>query len=131
VLVAAALLVIAGLGGCVAALVVGGPCAFDPPPGDVGEFRVVDDGAAPVTLFACDDGTCRSGFAPEPVAAGGTRTSSFELCNRATIGVTDEAGFLRGCLVLPVGEDRPEPTFRVSQFDASCAGAGDVRPRIS
>jgi hypothetical protein len=130
-LVAAIALGVAGVGSCAAAVVVAGPCGFDPPPGDNGQLRVIDDGSQPVASFRCADATCRAGSDAERVPAGGRLTTPFELCDGDSIAITDTGGVLRGCLVLPVGEDRPEVTYRASEFARDCGEGVTIRPHIS
>jgi hypothetical protein len=130
-LVAAVVLGVGGFGSCTAAVVIGGPCGFDPPPGDYGQLRVLNDGPEPVTLFSCFDARCRTGSGAEPVPVGVQLATSFELCNGDSVAITDSDGVLQGCLVLPVGEDQSQVTYRVGQFDRSCVEGGTVRPHIS
>jgi hypothetical protein len=130
-LVAATVLGVAGVGSCAAAVVLAGPCGFDPPPGDYGELRVINDGPQPVTVFSCADVRCRVGSGAEQIPVGGQLAMPFELCNGDSVAITDTGGVLRGCLVLPVGEDRSQVTSRVSQFPRGCVEGAIIRPHVS
>jgi hypothetical protein len=97
----------------------------------VGELRVVDDGPEPVTFFSCTDAGCRIGSSAQHIAPGGQLVTAFELCDGGSVAITGADGVLRGCLVLPVGEDQQQVTYRVGQFAAGCEKGETVRPRIS
>lgn len=97
------------------AAVFGGPCAFDPPPGDVSTMSIVNDASQPVRLVDCDDATCtrRVGSAGT-VQANGTVERNQEACSEEHLGVLDPHGKLMGCIVLPVSDPPKVTTFRVS-----------------
>src|SRR3954470_15259462 len=48
------------MGGCTLLAVVGGPCSFDPPPGDVSAVPVVNDSASAIVVGECHDQACRA-----------------------------------------------------------------------
>jgi hypothetical protein len=121
VVAATTLAVVASFGGCAAIVATGDGCGFDPPPGDVGQVHVVNDGDQQVDLFACSDATCSSGMDREAVLGGDSQSVNYELCS----------GDFLGCLALPIGETVTEHTYRASQFDRTCAGVGNVHPRIN
>lgn len=118
--------------GCTALVLFGGPCAFDPPPGDVGTVSVVNDTGAPVVAFDCAKDSCHSGEEGQLLAPGQSAGRNYEMCSGGFVGVSGSAGVLLGCLVLPVGEPPKERALAVSQL-TPCAGArpGPVRPSIS
>jgi hypothetical protein len=76
------------VGGCVAGTVVGGPCFFDPPPGDFGALPVVNDTADTVAVADCHgEATCRATGELKTLAPGTTAALSVESCNAGTLGI--------------------------------------------
>jgi len=92
-----------------------GPCWFDPPPGDMGAIRIVDDTPQAVTLVDCLDRACSQGENPQAVAARAGTDWTYELCSGWSVGVRSRSGVLLGCLVLPVGEPAAVTALAVSQ----------------
>jgi len=99
-----------------------GPCWFDPPPGDFGSFRIVNDSASAVTLRDCLDASCTEGENPEPVAAHAGTDWTYEMCSGPSVGVRTPSGVLLGCLVLPVGEPPAVTAEAVSRAGPCQAG---------
>lgn len=108
------------VGGCAALLDVGGPCAFDPPPGDYSDVVVTNDVAGPVVLGLCDDDRCSRLDEARAVPAGASTTFNIESCSGGPIAVeTSTGGRLLGCIEvsLPIDDDfRYLPPARVSQL---------------
>jgi hypothetical protein len=76
------------MGGCVAGAVVGGPCFFDPPPGDFGVLPVVNDTAATVAVADCNgEATCGATGELKTVGPGATTTLTVESCDAGTLGI--------------------------------------------
>ena len=113
--VAAALL----LGGCAALVTLGGPCDFDPPPGDFSDVRVTNDSATDLTLGLCDNDQCSRVDRPLRVVAGGHATFNIESCSGGPIAVTTPTDHrLRGCIHIaePVNDNFSDlPPASVSQ----------------
>jgi hypothetical protein len=106
IVVGTPLVLIAGAFGAaiVYGVVTNDPCAFDPPPGDVGSIPIVNNTSNQVTVFDCDSDTCKSGINYTTVKAGHTYSEQYEMCSGTSVGVKADNGVLLGCLVLPVGE---------------------------
>jgi hypothetical protein len=104
------------IGGCITyGLSTGDPCFFDLPPGDVTDIRVVNDTAATVVLFDCDDKSCLTGFNSDTVPAHASVPRNYEQCTGAALGVTDSGtGALLGCLAYPTGQPPPVDHLDVS-----------------
>jgi len=56
-----------GLSGGVALAAHAGPCAVDPPPGDVGQLPLVNNTTRDLHFFECDPASCSSGFNLHPL----------------------------------------------------------------
>lgn len=129
------ILMLLPLGGCgaIVALMANDPtgCAFDPPPGESSEFSVGNDVSQPVTVFVCDNNSCASGVAVATLTTGASQNVDRESCIGESVGYTDGAGRLLGCLFLPIGVPPPITDFTVSQATEcqSQVAAGD-RPRV-
>jgi hypothetical protein len=99
------------VGGCTAALAVGGPCAFDPPPGDYSGVRVINDLKIPVFVAVCDDTKCNhwsdnNADLQATIDVGRSASITVESCSGDTIGVgTSQKGPLSRCLVAPTVTD--------------------------
>lgn len=71
-----------------AGTIVGGPCFFDPPPGDFGDLLIVNDTSATVAVAECDgEAACRSTGELKTVRRGESTTLGIESCNAGTLGV--------------------------------------------
>jgi hypothetical protein len=103
-----------GVGGCVALIVVGGPCAFDPPPGDMGSPPVVNDTTQTVNISDCASSACASERNQGAVREGRSIAWQYERCNGNSVGITDTTGRLLGCLTMPIGEPPKITYLRVS-----------------
>jgi hypothetical protein len=113
----------------VAAVAVGSAidhgCGFDPPPGDYGSIRVVNDTHQPVGLFDCDNETCAQGAGLEQLPVGLSASHSYELCGGGDMGVTTSAGQLIGCLQLPISDPAKTTRLLVSQAGRCSATTGE------
>jgi len=110
------------VGGCVALVTVGGPCAFDPPPGDVSALRIINDSPSNVVVGECLDDACHSQAQHLTVRQHATGSLQIEACIGGELGVT-RAGQTSpyGCLHEPT-EDRNSRLAPVRISDArSCA----------
>jgi hypothetical protein len=120
-----------GLSGGVALAAHAGPCAFDPPPGDIGQLPLINNTSNDLHFFECDPATCSSGFNLHPLTPAATAHVQYEQCTGASIGLTDTTGTLVGCLKLPQGE--PAPIDHLSAAEATpCTPSTPepVQPRI-
>jgi hypothetical protein len=75
------------MGGCTTFAMVGGPCAFDPPPGDVSAVPVLNDTSSTIVVGECQDERCRSLDQHLPVAAHTTGSLQVEACNGGRLGI--------------------------------------------
>ena len=107
------------VGGCTALVTLGGPCAFDPPPGSFSDVQVTNDTANDLTLGLCDNDRCSRVDRPVRVSAGGHATFNIESCSGGPVAVTTPKGRqLLGCIQIsePVNDDFGNlPPARVSQ----------------
>jgi hypothetical protein len=74
-------------GGCTALTLVGGPCSFDPPPGDVSAVPVINDTSSSIIVGECHDDACRSLDQHLPVASHTTGHLQVEACNGGRLGI--------------------------------------------
>jgi hypothetical protein len=93
----------------------GGPCGFDPPPGDVGSIPIANNTDHAVELIDCGNAQCSSGINLSPLSAGHVAHWQYEMCSGGDVGVRDGRGVLVGCLVLPIGEPPKIASLAVSQ----------------
>jgi hypothetical protein len=80
-------------GGCVAGVALGGPCFFDPPPGDWGSLPVVNDTSVPALVAYCNGNTvCGRSLDGRLVQPGATAHIGVESCDAGAVGVYREPG---------------------------------------
>ena len=75
------------VGGGVTVTTVGGPCAFDPPPGDVSAVPVVNNTSRAIVIGECHDSACRSLDQNLLVASEATGALQVEACNGGQLGI--------------------------------------------
>lgn len=114
-------------GGCTAALTVGGPCAFDPPPGDYSGVRIINDTESRVFVAVCNDTRCNrwsdnNADLQATIDVGHSAEITVESCSGDTIGVgTSGRGPLPRCVVAPtLTGDARLPNLHISTATA-CA----------
>jgi hypothetical protein len=106
-------------------------CGFDPPPGDYGSIRVVNDTHQAIGLFDCDNQTCVQGGSLQQLSVGLSASHSYELCGGGDIGVTTSTGLLIGCLQLPISDPPQTTHLLVSQAGRCSSTNGEpVLPTI-
>ena len=105
------------VGGCTAVAIVGGPCAFDPPPGDVGSLRVLNDTNATMQVADCDSGAGCTDIVATAIPPGGQVSLNVESCIGGTLGVLPAGGTGPvGCLTKPTEDsDGKLPAVRLSE----------------
>lgn len=114
-------------GGC-AATVALGPCAFDPPPGDVGDVTVVNDSPRPIAVALCANDSCSHVLAPRTTAASQSASVQVELCSGDAITVTDPTTHvLLGCVTAPT-EDRDGKVRPVAVTQMSSRACWRTKP---
>lgn len=118
------------IGSCTVAMDKAGPCGFDPPPGDYGLIPVLNDTAAAVIVFWCDDDSCDRGYLIDTVQPGQRLRVQYEMCSADQVGITDSSGLLVGCLTFPVGEPPKIDRLLVSGR-VQCSATFGVHPTVS
>ena len=114
-------------GGCAASLVFG-PCAFDPPPGDVGDVTVTNDTPRPVAIALCSNDSCSHAFEPETTAAFRDASVQVELCSGPVITISDpNTHVLLGCVTAPT-EDRDSNVSPVAVSQMTSKACSHTKP---
>jgi hypothetical protein len=120
------------LGGCLAAAVTAGPCAFDPPPGDQLAVKVTNDTPTPVAIVDCLDERCTSAQSRLPIPPGTHVSMPLEGCAGGTMGVVDPGtGLLRTCITDPTEDENfslPDVAISVGR---ACRGMTNEPVRIA
>ena len=94
------------VGGGATLATVGGPCAFDPPPGDVSELQIVNDTASKAVVGECNDDACRGQDQRVEIAAYATGSMQIEACSGGELAVFHSGEVQpNGCLREPTEND--------------------------
>jgi hypothetical protein len=113
------------VGGCVAASTIGGPCFFDPPPGDYGALPVINDTTSSVSVAEwCDTTLCAPQDGLRRVSPGGRASVTIESCSGGKLGVFKPGSETpMSCVAEPTeNADFRLPPVHVSNA-APCSGA--------